>query len=197
MFALREKCRSRRVGRFYRQRAFLPDGCWRGEAATRVGAGPVDVVATRVAAAAIRRRRERIPRLFTDLAIAGKDDPANRIHPGQGEGSNRSSHHHGMACQDAGTHHDRKRAGYRDQGGQVLSGTAAIDAREGQISTTPYLLSGTTGWLVPLTCQGSLYLSYNLDPRGIFASPPTTSHVHAAGAGGHGPRPSSLSEKNP
>jgi len=50
--------RSRRAGRFSRQRAFLPDGCWRGEAATRVGAGPVDVVATRVAAAAIERVRE-------------------------------------------------------------------------------------------------------------------------------------------
>ena len=58
MFALREKCRSRRVGRFKRRGVFLPDSPRRGEAAIRVGAGPVDVVATRVAAAAIGRRRE-------------------------------------------------------------------------------------------------------------------------------------------
>ena len=58
MFALREKCRSRRVGRFKRRGVFLPDMPRRGEAATRVGAGPVDVVATRVAAAAIERVRE-------------------------------------------------------------------------------------------------------------------------------------------
>ncbi len=56
--ALRKECRSRRFGRFNRRRAFLPDCCWRGVAAFRVGAGPMDVVATHVAATAFERVRE-------------------------------------------------------------------------------------------------------------------------------------------
>jgi hypothetical protein len=57
MFALRKECRSRRVGRFKRRGVFLPDMPRRGEAAIRDGAGPVDVLATHVAASAIERVR--------------------------------------------------------------------------------------------------------------------------------------------
>ena len=48
-----------------------------------------------------------------------------------------------MACQDVAAHLDRKRAGYRDQGRQVLNGTAAIDARKGGSFMIPFLQSGT------------------------------------------------------
>lgn len=47
--------RSRRFGRFKRRGVFLPDMPRRGEAAKRVGAGPMDVVATHVVATAIER----------------------------------------------------------------------------------------------------------------------------------------------
>ncbi len=58
MVAHRKVRRSRRFGCFKRRGAFLPDSPRRGEAAFRVGAGPVDVLATHVAASAIERVRK-------------------------------------------------------------------------------------------------------------------------------------------
>jgi hypothetical protein len=73
--ALRKKCRSRRFGRFHARGLFLPDMPRGGEAANRDGAGPVNVVATHVAATAI----ERVHKYDATAPLNAEELPGNAV----------------------------------------------------------------------------------------------------------------------